>query len=41
LQKKIKGIVLRVTAREQVHEDALRVMRRDLVEVNTGDIKIL
>jgi hypothetical protein len=41
LQQKVKGIVLRVSTGEQIHEDALRVMRRDLVEVNTGDIKIL
>jgi hypothetical protein len=41
LQTKAKGIVLRVSTGEQVHEDALRVMRRELTEVNTGDIKIL
>ena len=40
LQKKVRGVALRVSTKEQVHEDALRVMRRDLVEVNTGDIKI-
>ncbi|OGP93934.1 MAG: hypothetical protein A2Z19_06925 [Deltaproteobacteria bacterium RBG_16_54_18] len=41
LQKKVKGIALRVSTGEQVHEDVLRVLRRDFVEVNTGDIKIL
>jgi hypothetical protein len=41
LTAKVKGVVLKVTKGEQVHEDALRWMRRELVDVGTGDIKIL
>jgi hypothetical protein len=41
LQKKVKGIVLRVSTGEQIHDDALRVLRRELTEVDTGEIKVV